>query len=139
PVDGDGAGQDRVVGFQEDPRTRRPPPRSHRATVVVKRIAVALVLIAALTSCGHKTVRRTTNASSSPGASASASSSASPGATPEASRGAFTTGGPVTPRPEATYTTSSGANGEVVAGPTCPVERVGHPCPKRQVTDATVT
>ena len=33
----------------------------------------------------------------------------------------------------------SGISGQVVAGPTCPVERVDSPCPDRPVTDAQVT
>jgi hypothetical protein len=31
---------------------------------------------------------------------------------------------------------TSGVNGSVTAGPTCPVERVGHPCPPRPVSAA---
>jgi hypothetical protein len=44
----------------------------------------------------------------------------------------------ITPVPAPTATLGSGVNGSVVAGPTCPVERAGHPCPPHPVTDATV-
>ena len=49
------------------------------------------------------------------------------------------TSSPVTPGPTATRTSGSGVDGKVVAGPTCPVEQAGHPCPPRPVTDATIT
>jgi len=45
----------------------------------------------------------------------------------------------VTPGPTTAQTSGSGVDGKVVAGPTCPVEQAGHPCPPRPVTDATVT
>jgi hypothetical protein len=76
------------------------------------------------------------------GASASATlatASIAPAATstPWPTKGPQTTQPPVTPG--VSTSTGSGVSGSVVAGPTCPVERPGHPCPPRPVTDATVT
>lgn len=44
----------------------------------------------------------------------------------------------LTPRPSASITAGSGIEGEVSAGPTCPVEQPGMDCAPRPVTDATV-
>jgi hypothetical protein len=40
--------------------------------------------------------------------------------------------------PSSTPTTNSGIEEQALAGPTCPVERIGSPCPERPVPDATV-
>ncbi len=99
-----------------------------------------LVALLLLVACSRETVRRTTGtASTTPSASATDVASPSREPTPEPTKAPGDTQRPLTPQPVATYTSASGIDGKVEAGPTCPVERVDEPCPARPVTDATVT
>jgi hypothetical protein len=99
------------------------------------RRASALLALLIVASCGHATVKNTVG---SPSPTASTVPSASP-SSPPTTKGPQPSTPAVTPQPATVYTAASGVNGQTVAGPTCPVERAGHPCPPRPVTDATVT
>jgi hypothetical protein len=94
----------------------------------LKRV-VAIAAVAAFAACGKSAAPEAT----------SIAPNASPHVTATPTKGPGTTPVPITPRPDATESSSSGVEGKVQAGPTCPVEREGDPCPDRPVADATVS
>ena len=99
-----------------------------------------------LASCGGSTVGPGNAGTGTAGTgTASAGSSTSRTTTTSTTTTSTTTTSATTTRPTPTTTSpapppllptsGTGAYGYVTAGPTCPVERPGHPCPPRPVSD----
>jgi hypothetical protein len=104
-----------------------------------QRVVAGFVLVVALTSCGK---------SETVGSLGSASPGESPLTTPSATSATESPQPSKLPTPAVSQTLEpastddakdSGIKGEVVAGPTCPVERVDSPCPDKPVAHADVT
>jgi hypothetical protein len=114
---------------------------------MTKVLAVLAMLLVAV-SCGNATPASTVESGEPAGLLPTVSATGEPTSDASGTTSARTaapqttthaTGAPVASPSRSPRETEPGISGQVVAGPTCPVERADSPCPDRPVTDAQVT